>query len=148
MDLYTYMRALAARLRRVRVACGDWSRVLGPTPTTRQGLTGVFLDPPYADEKRHDNVYGVDDIDVARDVAEWAAEHGEDPKLRIALCGYEGNYTMPPDWERVRWKACGGYGSQGNGNGRENAKREVVWFSPHCLKPDRVKQEALFEIAG
>lgn len=28
-----------------------------------------------------------------------------------------------------------GYGSQGEGRGRTNAAREVVWFSANCLKP-------------
>ena len=37
----------------------------------------------------------------------------------------------------------GGYGSQGNLRGRENSQREVVWFSPHCLKPDRAYQGVL-----
>ena len=42
---------------------------------------------------------------------------------------------MPEDWECVHWKAHGGYGSQGDaeGRGRENSQREVIWFSPHCL---------------
>ena len=44
--LYDYMCELAARLRRVRVCCGDWRRILTPSVTTYIGLTGVFLDPP------------------------------------------------------------------------------------------------------
>lgn len=24
---------------------------------------------------------------------------------------------------------------QGNGRGRVNAAREVIWFSPHCINP-------------
>ncbi len=40
---------IQTRLRRVRVCCGDWSRVTGDSVTWRQGLTGVLLDPPYAD---------------------------------------------------------------------------------------------------
>ena len=43
---------------------------------------------------------------------------------------------MPDGWKPLRWKAAGGYGSQGAGRGRENAAREVVWFSPHCLDFD------------
>lgn len=43
--LYAWMESLSERLRRVRVCCGDWSRVCGPTPTYKIGLTGVFLDP-------------------------------------------------------------------------------------------------------
>ncbi len=38
-------------------------------------------------------------------------------------------------WNRATWKANGGYGSQGNGRGRANAGREVVWFSPACINP-------------
>lgn len=146
VDLYTYLRALATRLRRVRVACGDWSRVLGPTPTTRQGLTGVFLDPPYADNQRHNNVYGIDDLKIATEVQAWAIQRGCDPMMRIALCGYEGNYDMPNNWQRVKWKSRGGFGSQGDGHGRQNAKREVIWFSPHCLKVKRAEQALLFQV--
>ncbi len=53
--------------------------------------------------------------------------------LRIALCGYDTEHAMPGDWVPVYWKTPGGYGSQGEGRGRKNAGREVVWFSPHCL---------------
>ena len=140
VDIASYMRAIAERLRGVRVCCGDWSRVLGPSPTVKNGLTGVFLDPPYMDGQRDGNLYGTDDIGVAHDVMDWAIEHGNDPRLRIALCGYQGNYTMPEGWQRVNWKAKGGYGSQGNGNGRRNAGREVIWFSPHCLTIEEPRQ--------
>ena len=133
--LAAMMTALADRLRRVRVCCGDWSRVCGPSPTTRLGLTAVFLDPPYDHAERDAAIYAHEDDCGAR-VAAWAIEHGDDPRYRIALCGYDGEHEMPDTWERVSWKAKGGYGSQGNGRGRENAEREVVWFSPHCLRPD------------
>ena len=36
---------LSSRLRNVRVCCGDWERVCGPSVTHRHGLTGVFLGP-------------------------------------------------------------------------------------------------------
>jgi hypothetical protein len=130
-----YMRELAYRLRRVRVCCGDWARVCGPSPTVKHGITGVFLDPPYADEaSRTDDLYASDDGSVAHAVREWAITNGDNPLLRIALCGYEGEHALPAPWECVAWKARGGYGSQGNGAGRENAGRERIWFSPHCLR--------------
>lgn len=133
-----YFQALSARLRDVRVACGDWERVLGDSVTIKHGITGVFLDPPYtADE--HSVTYSADS-DVATAVQRWAIENGSNPALRIALCGYEGEHAMPSDWECVAWKARGGYGSQGDGRGRENAGRERIWFSPHCLKPPSLFQ--------
>ncbi len=135
--LLVYMQELAERLRAVRVCCGDWSRICGPSPTVKHGITGVFLDPPYADEAgRTDGLYAVDDGKVAHAVREWASEWGADPRMRIALCGYEGEHAMPDGWECAPWKARGGYGSQGDaeGAGRANSGRERIWFSPHCLR--------------
>ncbi len=139
--IYEWFAVLAERMRNVRVCCGDWSRVMGPTPTTKQGLTGVFLDPPYAVAERQD-CYNEDTRELAHQVCEWAIEHGEDTKLRIALCGYEGEHEMPDTWECIAWKARGGYGSQSK-SGNDNCNRERIWFSPHCLK-----QEGLPLFAG
>ena len=126
------LQALSARLRGVRVACGSWKRVLGPSVTEKHGSTGVFLDPPYSSEE-HSVEYSESIEDVAPSVRHWAIENGVNPLLRIALCGYAGEHEMPESWECVAWKAHGGYGSQGNGTGRENSGRERIWFSPHCL---------------
>jgi hypothetical protein len=129
------MRALADRLSRVRVCCGDWTRVCGPSPTVKCGLTGVFLDPPYAAiADRVGDLYATDDTEVSHAVRAWALAHGDDPRLRIALCGYDGEHAMPDTWTEVAWKARGGYGSQGNGRGRANSGRERIWFSPHCVQ--------------
>ena len=133
-SILAYMRALAARLRRVRVCCGDWSRVCGPSPTVKLGITGVFLDPPYGDCARQDGLYASDSLSVAQEVREWAIANGDHPDMRIALCGYENEHPMPESWECIAWKARGGYGSQGDGSGRENSGRERIWFSRHCLR--------------
>ncbi|MBT8085998.1 MAG: DNA adenine methylase [Woeseia sp.] len=135
----TYFSVLAGRLRDVRVCCGDWSRVTGPSPTFKNGLTAVFLDPPYC---AHDRVklYAEDSFRVALNVQRWCVENADNPLLRIALCGYDTDYDLP-GWDCVAWKAVGGYGSQGKGRGRSNAGREVIWFSPHCLGQ---RQETLF----
>ena len=141
-QLLAYMRDLAERLRSVRVCCGDWRRVCGPSVTVKHGITGVFLDPPYADEAgRTNDLYSQDSGSVAHAVREWAIEWGSDSNARIALCGYEGEHAMPDTWDCVAWKAHGGYGSQGDGVGRENAGRERVWFSPHCLQ-----ERSLFDV--
>ncbi len=145
--LLPWFEALAARLRRVRVCCGDWSRVMGPSPTIHIGTTAVFLDPPYsAGAGRDMDIYATDCGDVAHRVREWAIEHGDDHRLRIALCGYEGEHEMPPTWSCVAWKAQGGYGAARHGRGRDNAHRERIWFSPHCLTPAQpVGEQQLIE---
>ena len=134
-QIVDYMRQLADRMRQVRVCCGDWQRVCGPSVTVKHGITGVFLDPPYADEaERTGGLYTEDSGQVAHAVREWAVKWGADPRTRIALCGYEGEHAMPNNWECIPWKAQGGYGSQGNNAARENSTRERIWFSPYCLR--------------
>jgi len=143
--IYDWMHALCARLRRVRVCCGDWQRVLGPSVTEKIGVTGIFLDPPYsAAANRDPRVYSHDDLEVAHRVREWALANGSNPKLRIALCGYEGEHEMPADWHVVEWKAVGGYAAAAGNH--ENARKERIWFSPHC-EPVR-RQLSLFEEAA
>lgn len=137
------MQALADRLCRVRIACGDWTRVCGPSVTTKHGLTAVLLDPPYELSERHAETY-THETDCAAAVREWAIEHGDDPLLRIAYCGYDdGREPFPETWECFAWKAQGGYGSQGNGRGRENSQRERIWFNKNCLRPERARQMSL-----
>ena len=86
----------------MRVCCGDWSRICGPTPTVKQGLTGVLLDPPYADTAaRTEQLYAVDSTVIAHDVRTWALEWGDDPRMRIALCGYEGEHETTAEVMRA-----------------------------------------------
>jgi len=129
---------LQVRMRHVRVCCGDWSRVTGDSVTWRHGLTGVLLDPPYQDGNME---YVAGHGNVSQDVAKWAIANGDNPLMRIALCGYEGEHVMPASWECVPWKAKGGYGGQSKDHDNPNAKRERIWFSPHCLGG---KQRSLF----
>ncbi len=134
--LLEYMEALSVRLRRVRVCCGDWLRVLSPSSTVHIGLTGVFLDPPYGTAGGRDKwLYNEDDLELSVAVRDWALAHGDNAKLHIALCGYKGEHNMPADWECVAWKSSGGHSTQ-----RED---EQVWFSPGCLTPS--KYQPLFD---
>jgi hypothetical protein len=139
-----WFAALAARLRNVRVCSGDWSRICGPSVTFKQGLTGVFLDPPYADTaERTSDLYREDSEDVAHAVRDWAVANGDNPLLRIALCGYEGEHEMPPSWSVHSWSAGDGYGGQAQVEERSgNGKRERIWFSPACLAK---RQGSLFD---
>jgi site-specific DNA-adenine methylase len=136
VELVAWMEALAERLRNVRVCSGDWARVCTSTPTLKMGLTAVFLDPPYADTAgRRADLYCHDSLSVAHDVREWALANGDNPKLRIALCGYDGEHAMPESWECLAWKTGGGYASQSRRD-NVNSRRERVWFSPHCVRSE------------
>lgn len=127
---------IAARLRRVRIVCGDWRRVLTDTVIRNSGgATGILLDPPYSDGFSADGgAYsaGCAGATIWGEVAAWAVDAAQrDPTLRIVLCGYEGSAGAPA-WRAVPWKARGGYGS-GNGN----PERETLWLSPGCLDARR-----------
>ncbi len=131
-----YLSKLSARLRGVRVACGSWERVLGPSVTWRHGPTGVFLDPPYAEG---DMSYSAGASgSVAADVAAWALENGSNPLLRIAVCGHDGEHAFPDGWEAFAWKARGGYGNQDDDDANDNRHRERIWFSPSCRRVGQV----------
>lgn len=146
VHLTEYMNEIAARLRSVRVCCGDFLRVLGPTPTFIQGLTGVVLDPPYSLEAdREMSLYAEECGKVANLAREWAIANGDHPKMRVLLFGYQGehDHEMPEGWVAYPWKTRGGYGNQSkNGRGRANAMREVIWASPYCLHN---KEATLFD---
>lgn len=133
--LSDWFGSLADRLRYVRVCSGDWSRVCGPSVTFKHGTTAVFLDPPYADSAdRTESLYRKDCSQVAHDVREWAIANGDNPQLRIALCGYDGEHVMPQSWSVHAWSAGEGFGGQADERSG-NGKRERIWFSPHCLEP-------------
>ena len=145
--IYAHFRRLAERLRCVRFVNGDWQQVCGGKWQTKTGICGMFFDPPYSVEAGRDNaIYTEESATVAYDVREWCLARGDDPLYRIALCGYDGEHTMPESWECVAWKTAGGYGNtsrKDNTRGQTNRHRERVWFSPHCLRS--TKAGPLFE---
>lgn len=127
-----FLQTLANRLRRMKICCGDWQRVVSPCVLNEYPLTAILLDPPYSLGIRDNRLYK-NESNVAQEVAAWARAHGDNPRFRIALCGYEGEHTMPDNWTITRWQANGGMGNTGNNRGKENKKLETIWFSPHCL---------------
>lgn len=130
--------ALSARLRRTRIVCGDWRRVLTKSPTTYLGATAVLLDPPYG-SSRDPDLYAVESRETIeslyRAVYEWAVANGGNPKLRIALCCHN-DLPRPDGWFALPWRTPGGMSRIGKGNartrGHANRDREVIYFSPHC----------------
>jgi DNA adenine methylase len=136
------LKELSDRLLRVRILCGDWTRLVTKAETFGIGTTGIFLDPPYRVKDGGLETYGINsDMYVSKHVEEWCVDNGDNPSLRIALCGYEGEHKMPTDWECHEWKAIGGFGNQRKGGTNKNCELERIWFSPHCQK-----QNSLFSL--
>ena len=131
-----HLLPIADRMRDVRVACGDWTRVISDTVLNVGTPCAVFLDPPYDDGEMD---YSVGGRGIGADVRQWCLANGARPELRIALCGYEGDHEEleAHGWSVHAWKANGGYGA-GQGNQADaNSDRERIWFSPHCLSENQ-----------
>lgn len=142
MGLQDYLRTIADRIRFVRVNCGSYERVLGDSALkANRGSIAVFLDPPYAEPNTVD--YGITE-NVAAEVRSWAFEHGARDNMKIALCTYS-DEAPPQGWSVHKWKAKGGYGVQGDGEGRENSERETILFSPGCARPETGVQLTLID---
>lgn len=130
VELIALFEQLAERLRNVRVCCGDWTRVMGRSTLgidTDHGMTpcGILLDPPYAHSVRKKRLYREDhEADLSAEVRAWAIANGDNPQLRIALCGFEGEHEMPESWTKVAWAST---------SSAESRQKERIWFSPFCL---------------
>jgi DNA adenine methylase len=133
--LLSQIQRLAWRLKDVRILCGDWARLCTRAALlhddNRRGVAGVMLDPPYSLALRDDELYREDGGDVAASVRDWCLAHGEDPRLRIALCGLEGEHEMPSSWSVFAWSSQGASNKKGTRNS-DSRHRERIWFSPHC----------------
>jgi hypothetical protein len=147
--IYTWFRQLSERLRRVRVVCGDWTRVCGGNWQDDRGACGIFFDPkdtcgfffdpPYDPEKcgRDPKIYTQESATVSEDVRNWCIERGEWKTYRIVLAGYYEEHKILEEkygWTIHRWSAPGGFANRGKGNtkGEENRHKETLFFSPHC----------------
>lgn len=132
---------LADRLRRVRICCGDFERVLTKSTVYVEGsqVAGVFLDPPYSHAMRSTKLYAHDSSDVAARARAWALAHGDSSALRIVLAGLEGEHEMPSTWRKVEW-----LGPAGLGRVSGNRHLERLWLSPSCLRVDAGEQLGLF----
>ena len=144
--LRDYFRQLADRLRRVRVCCGDWARIVTDGALSYGETVGVFLDPPYQGDVRAKDLYRVDNHDISNAVREWALANGNNTRYRIVLAGYNAEHVayMPSDWRILAYTGNKCYGTtaaigtkKGNDANRHN---ERLWFSPHCLRPDSERQ--------
>jgi site-specific DNA-adenine methylase len=130
-QLEGYMRQLADRLRRVRITCGPWERVVKPS-VTRSGTGGdgtraIFLDPPYATSG---DLYAESSEGVAEAVRAWCLTAPRE--LRVILCGYDTEHDalLAHGWSVTEGKAGGGAGYSVNPT---NGRRERLWLSPACI---------------
>ena len=124
-----YLGALADRLRRVRITCGDWRRVVTPS-VHRAGAGGdgaraIFLDPPYSTSG---DLYAHGDDSISADVREWCLTAAG---LRVVLCGYDDEHA---DLEALGWAVTDGKagGGAGYSTRKDNGRRERLWLSPEC----------------
>ena len=153
-ELRRWFAFLSARLRHVRVLNGDWSRActrgaVCNLSVIKGAAAGVFLDPPYATTERTGDLYAVDSGTVAAAVRAWCAEHGDDPKIRVVLAGYDTEHAEleARGWRVVEWFRSGflkGGMSNQRGAGATQQHRERLWLSPHCLGAREERQVALF----
>lgn len=141
--IHAWFQKIHHRLRDVRVACGDWTRVVKESVTTRHGVTGIFLDPPYT-KGAMDYAAGGVGTDLPMQVQAWCIENGDNKNLRIVLCGHAGEHDALLDngWFTTSWKARKGYAI--TDEAVQNSKDETVWCSPHCVKATDFKNIDLF----
>ena len=129
--LIEYLTRIANRLRRVRITCGSWERVVKPSVlragTGGDGARAIFLDPPYATSG---DLYAHVDTDVAAKVREWCRNNHTG--YRIVLCGYDNEHDelLGEGWTVTDGKAGGGAGYSVNS---ANGRRERLWMSPACI---------------
>lgn len=133
--LTAYMRTLADRLTTVRITCGDWRRVLKPSvtrATAGPGITGIFLDPPYATSG--DLYAATNQTDehktISAEVRQWCIDKASSD-FRIVLCGFDGEHDELLDrgWTVEAGRAGGGAGYNTDADA---GKRERLWVSPAC----------------
>jgi DNA adenine methylase len=138
---------LGARLRDVRVTCGDWRRVLTDSVTTRHGVTGVFLDPPYTKGSMDYGAGGMG-LGIADDVRSWCLHNGDIKELRIVLCGHAGEHDslLQAGWLTREWTARKGYAM--TEEAVQNSASETLWCSPHCFGPETPAIGDLFADMG
>lgn len=151
--LIDYIAAISNRLKMTRVLCGDWRQAIGNSPTidtAPNGMIGVFLDPPYGVTDRDASLYAAESLTVAGECREWAKKHDNDPRFRIALCGYDGehNELEARGWDVFSWEANGGMEARGRkkGGDKPNARRERIWFSPYCLNNEPIQASLWSEL--
>ena len=84
---------------------------------------------------------------LADEVRAWCLHNGHDRKLRIVLCGHEGEHDalLAAGWHIREWTARKGYAL--TDEAIANSSSETLWCSPHCV-PLVKTQVGLFDEAA
>ena len=145
--IHEWFAALMDRMREVRVAVGDWQRVLTDCVTVRHGVTGVFLDPPYTKGEMDYAAGGVGG-ELADAVRAWCTANGNDARLRIVLCGHAGEHDalLQAGWHTRTWTARKGYAA--TDEAVANSASETLWCSPHCVPVVPVHGDLFAEVSA
>lgn len=144
LDIRGVIAELSERMRHVKIINGHWIRALGntfigtvPSASPRNLPTAIFLDPPYL-ESDMDYAAGGVGTSLSQEVADWCRERGSDSRLRIALCGHEGEHDLEEHgWTVYAWKR-NGMAKKAAAKARQDKER--IWFSPHC-EPETAQLE-------
>ena len=129
-----WLRNVQHRISGVRIMFGDWHRTV--TDAEFIGThNGVFLDPPYKVKTRLQHNYEADrrgGNEPSAEALRWAAEHGNNPNLRIVLCAHEGD--LAESLTESGWTSYVGRRLVGTNSRMTDARLDAIWFSPHCLQ--------------
>lgn len=131
--LHEIFNSLSARLRHVKICCGDWAALLTPCCLDLKyvkGDVGVFLDPPYIGTEKHYSETSDAESNIAKRVEDWCRKYTDEPKLRIILAGHSGDYDLP-GWREVQWSRNRGYALDTD---KARNSEEILLLSPGCEK--------------
>ena len=120
-DIFEVFDKLSKRIQHLRILCRDYRDLLvdAEVKVPKGHTVAVLCDPPY---KKPGKKYANGTFDYAP-LLKRCVELGRHKNIRIALCGYVGDYNMPEDWKvDPCFKTAGGH--------------ETVWYSPGCKKPE------------
>lgn len=135
-SLHSLIFEVSAKLKKTRITCGDWRRVLTNCNFLDVVPAGIFLDPPYStNDHNYSNAY-YHNGNPFNDCVAWCKENGRDRRFRIALSGYATNETsglQDLGWTVYNWDTKGRMNNRSNASdGSLNSSKERIWFSPTC----------------
>lgn len=127
-NYHDILTTLSNKMARIKILCGNWDRALKGIAFTTN--TAIFIDPPYSirSEGGH-RMYTKDNVNLKDEIEDFCRVH--EKVLRIALCGYIGEYDLPL-WDQYKWVNVGGYSNQNKTKITTKREEEVIWFSPLC----------------